>query len=249
METEGNRLLPGGLSLGLLICVVLLPANQIATIPHSKTIQKQNERSPVMQKLFSFNFVCFCFVTFVKVWMNVCSPLCRRAVHRWRDQEHVQQSAQAHCIPGRVPRLPGLRGPEWETPRPDCRCPPQGGSGGTRLRRWVMEISLPHTFTSTVQCLPFIFRYSAALSVQKGTHSCFAAYCSQTRTLTPWSDVGMEQIEKWFIFVEWGEGIKKYWLSVCLLLFISNGNPVSKVLCSNISIKRNVTIFRQLWTK
>lgn len=60
--------------------------------------------------------------------------MCRGAVHRWRDKEHVQQSAQANCVPGRVPGLSGLRGPEWETPRPDRGCPPQGGPGGTRLR-------------------------------------------------------------------------------------------------------------------
>lgn len=64
----------------------------------------------------------------------LCVCVCRGAVHRWRDEEYVQQSAQADRVPGRVPGLPGLPGPERETPRPDRRCSPQGGAGGTRLR-------------------------------------------------------------------------------------------------------------------
>lgn len=118
---------------------------------HTPKLSKNNISNTI-------TFFCLAFSHFVNVWMTVCFPPCRRAVHRWRDQKYVHQSAQTHCIPGRVPRLPGLCGPEWETPRPDCRCPPQGGSGGTRLRRWVMRFPV---------CRMLPFKNSSALSTQK----------------------------------------------------------------------------------
>lgn len=89
--------------------------------------------------------------------------ICRGAVHRWRDKEYVQQSAQADRIPGRVPRLSGLCRLEWETPRPDRRCPPQGGPGGTRLRRWVEE-AICHQQQQLKSHLTFHFRSTVTFS-------------------------------------------------------------------------------------
>lgn len=54
---------------------------------------------------------------------HVFVPPCRGAVH-WRpEQKHVQQPAQASGLAGRLPGLPGLRGPQWPTPGPHRRRP------------------------------------------------------------------------------------------------------------------------------
>lgn len=66
-------------------------------------------------------------------------PSCRWAVHRWRWEEHVHQPAPADRLTRRLQGLPGVHGPEREAARPAGRCPPQGGGGGARLRRWESE--------------------------------------------------------------------------------------------------------------
>lgn len=65
---------------------------------------------------------------------EVLTPsLCRGAVHRRSEQEHVQQPAQAGGLPGWLSGLPGLGGPQRPPPGPHRGRPAPHRAGGEGL--------------------------------------------------------------------------------------------------------------------
>lgn len=91
------------------------------------------------------------------------------------------------------------------------------------------------TFHIQIQCCSVTTEGNAQLFcsiLQPNSHTDALVWCR-----------GGKNRKMMIIFVEWAEGIKKYWLSVCLLLFISNGNPVCLKYSAAISPSKNLWLF------
>lgn len=214
---------------------------------HAQTIQNQNERSPVMQKLF-FHLILFVFVLFFCANMWMCMCVC------------VSSSVQESCTsvawsrtctvicPNSLHPGTGTRAAwplwTWMGDSPTWLLMPSTG-----WVRWneaaMVSDGDPSASTPSLPLCNVYLSYSNMVLLCQYRRNCAVVLQCIVAKLAPWSDVGLEKKERWFIFLEWeSKSIDSQF--VC---YYSLGKPVRLKHSAAISPSKSCNYFKTIIVK